>query len=97
MGLFPVPVIIVDKVTETGCVHDGKAETDTILLDVWMSKVFSVGVAAAYKRGVLTSTYALNGDSLGPFSIRSEMLFRGIKGGIEEGIDQGRLAQARLA
>jgi hypothetical protein len=28
------PVIIVDKVTEPRGVNDGKAETDTILLDV---------------------------------------------------------------
>jgi hypothetical protein len=45
----------------------------------------------------ITSTYALNGDSLGPFSIRSENLFGGIESGVEEGVDQGRLAQARLA
>ena len=29
-----LPVIIVDKVTETGRVNDGKAKTDTILLDI---------------------------------------------------------------
>jgi hypothetical protein len=86
-GLFHVPVIIVDKVTETGCVHDSKAETDAILLDVCMNKMFSVGVATAYIRRMITSTYALNGDSLGPFSIRSERLLGGIKSGVEEGVD----------
>ena len=34
MDLFDVPVIIVDKVTETRCVNDGEAETDTVFLDV---------------------------------------------------------------
>ena len=57
--MFHVPVIIVDKVTETGCVNDGKAETDTILLNVWMmkrekgEKVLSVGTAAAYQAGIV--------------------------------------------
>ena len=39
VDLLHVPVIIVDKVTKTGCVDDGKTETDTILLDIWRNKV----------------------------------------------------------
>ena len=34
IGQVDLPVIIVDKVTKTGGVDDGKAETDTILFDV---------------------------------------------------------------
>jgi len=46
-GTSHVPVVIVDKVTKTGCVSNGKAETDTVLLNVYIVKggggVFSVG------------------------------------------------------
>ena len=49
--------------------------------------MLSVGSAAAYKAGIVTSTYTLDGDSLGLFSIRREGLFGGIKSGIEERVD----------
>lgn len=49
--------------------------------------MFSVGVAATYKPGIITSAYTLDGDSLGPFSIRSGGFFRGIKSSIEERVD----------
>jgi len=45
LELFDLPVVIVDKVTETGGVDDGKAETDTILLNVWRNTHGQGGVA----------------------------------------------------
>jgi hypothetical protein len=39
---FHVPVIVVDKVTEAGGISDGKAETNTVLLDVWIGLTWSV-------------------------------------------------------
>ena len=29
------PIFVVDKVTETWCIHDSQAETNTILFNVW--------------------------------------------------------------
>ena len=47
----------------------------------------SVGAAAAYNPRIITSTYTLDGNSLGPFGIRREGLFGGIESGIEERVD----------
>ena len=45
----------------------------------------------------VTCTDALYGDGLGPFSIQTERLLGRIERGVEKGVDQGGLAQARLA
>ena len=49
--------------------------------------MFSVGIAATCKPGIITSTYTLDGNGLGAFSIRSGRLFGGIKSGIKERVD----------
>jgi len=87
---FHVPVIVVDKVTEAGGVRDGKAETNTVLLNVWIGLTWSVWRRGyGQRRGLFTGADALDGDGLGPFSIRSGRLLRRIEDGIEEGVDQG--------
>ena len=52
-----------------------------------IKKEFNIGVVAAYKLGIITGTYTLDGDGLGSFSVRSEGFFGRIKRGIEERVD----------
>lgn len=87
MSEVHVPVIVVDKVTETRSVHDGEAKTDTILFNV--CDMVRVTRWVWIKRETITGTDALDSDGLRPFSIRSKRLLGGIEGGVEEGIDQG--------
>ena len=87
---FHVPVIVVDKVTEDWSVGDGKTETNTVLLNVWIELTWSMWRRGyGQRRGLFTGADALDGDGLGPFSIRSERLLGRIEHGIEKGVNQG--------
>lgn len=87
IGQVDLPVIIVDKVTKTGGVDDGKAETDTILLDVWRKIGSGWRSGHGRRQRVVTSTDTLDGNGLGSFGIWGERFFRGIKRGVEESVN----------
>ena len=68
-----LPIIIVDKITKTRSVDDGKAETDT------RKRWLEWRLAAIQEDRVVTRTDVLYGNGLGSFSIWGGRFLRGIR------------------
>lgn len=89
-----MPIIIVDKVAETGGVDDGEPESDAVLLDVcarYQTGCRQAGITA------LTCGDALNSDCFGTLCVGREGLLARVERSVEERVDERGLAQAGLA
>ena len=97
------PLIVVHKVTETRGVDDSQAESHSVLFNICGNKKPRVrrqmGRAASVEEDAerRTSTDALDGDGLGPLCAGREGFLGRIEGGVKKSVDEGRLAEARLA
>lgn len=74
----PPRVVVVDKVTEAGCVHHGQSKTHAVLLNI--------GTDGLYGNGL-----GLNVDAWWL------ALLGRVQRGVEQGVDEGRLSETRLA